>query len=164
MAWRSRRRRYAKQWLLLIGIVILCGWLTTKGLQMLFATGRAEEAEHVVDEFYKLEQEGDYGSSWELLHSSMKELYPKDHYIQQRAHIFMQDFKSESYLYEVGKSKLLSHFPMEENGKNLELEHVYAVEVTQDFETLYGPIQLVQMCYVTEENGEWSMLWKTSKE
>ena len=161
MAWRSRRRRYAKQWLLLIGIVVVCGWMTTKGLQLLFATGRAEEAEQVVDQFYRLEQEGDYGSSWELLHSSMKEQYPKDHYIQQRAHIFMQDFKSETYLYELGKSKSLSGFQLKQNGKALELDHVYAVQVTQDFDTLYGPIQLVQTCYVAEENGEWSLLWKT---
>ncbi|MBD3921497.1 hypothetical protein H8B09_22205 [Paenibacillus sp. PR3] len=161
MAWRSRRRRYAKQWLLLIGIVVVCGWLTTKGLHLLFTTGRAEEAEHVVDKFYKLEQEGDYGSSWELLHSSMKEHFPKDEYIQKRAHIFMQDFKSDSYLYELGKSKALSSLQLKENGKDLELDHVYAVKVTQDFDTLYGPIQLVQMCYVAEENGEWSLLWKT---
>jgi hypothetical protein len=161
VVWRSRRRRYAKQWLLLIGIIILCGWLTTKGLQLLFTTGRAEEAEHVVDQFFKLEQEGDYGSSWELLHSSMKEHYPKDEYIQKRAHIFMQDFKSETYLYEIGRSKPVASLQLKENGKEAELDQVYAVKVIQDFETLYGPIQLVQTCYAAEENGEWSVLWKT---
>lgn len=112
-------------------------------------------------EFYKLEQEGDYGSSWELLHSTMKEHFPKDQYIQKRAHIFMQDFDSDTYLYEVGKSTSVSGFQLKENGKETELDHVYAVKVTQDFHTLYGPIQLVQMCYVAEENGEWSLLWKT---
>lgn len=162
MAWRKRRNRPVKRMLLMLAAAALSLWLGSKVLQALGGAGHSEEAEHIVDEFYKLEQEGDFGSSWELFHSSMKERYPKDKYIQTRAHILMQDFQSQTYEYTLGSSEKINDFQLKENGQEQEsaLPNVYAIQVNQHFETLYGPIELVQICYVAEENGEWSLLWQ----
>ncbi|WP_127531072.1 hypothetical protein [Paenibacillus kobensis] len=158
MAWRARRRRPVRKLLFVLLSIILCFWLTIKGLHTAASAGRSEAAEKVVDEFYQLEQEGDYGSSWELFHSSMKEKYPKDKYIQTRAHIFMQDLNSSTYEYTVGQSKEVSGFRLKD--QETAWDDVYSVEVKQHFETLYGPIELVQTCYVAKENGNWSFLWR----
>lgn len=157
-AWRTRRRRPLRKLLLLSVSVVLCCWLTIKGLQTAASAGRSEAAEKVVDEFYRLEQGGDYGSSWELFHSAMKEKYPKDKYIQGRAHIFMQDLQTGTFEYTIGKSKEIDGFRLKD--EETAWDRVYSVEVTQSFDTLYGPIEMVQTCYAAKENGSWSFLWK----
>ena len=49
-----------------------------------------KQAQEIAEEFYSYyEQEGEFSSSWELFHSSMKQKFTKGHYIQDRAHVFM---------------------------------------------------------------------------
>ncbi|GFN29842.1 hypothetical protein [Paenibacillus xylaniclasticus] len=158
MAWRTRRRRPVIKLLFVLASIILCSWLTIQGLRAASSAGRSEVAEKLVDKFYRLEQAGDYGSSWELFHTSIKEKYPKDKYIQNRAHILMQDLHTTTYGYTIGKSKEVSGFRLKE--EDAEWDDVYSVEVKQSFKSLYGPIELVQTCYVVKENGEWLFLWK----
>ncbi len=93
------RKRRNPLVLILIGIAIL-------GIVIVSLIGATKsKPENLVEEFYELEQEGDFGSSWELFHSQMKQRFNKDQYIQSRAHVFMQDMKVKSFTFELGKTK-----------------------------------------------------------
>jgi hypothetical protein len=119
------------------------------------------EPEKIVEEFYKLEQEGNFGSSWELFHSHMKQRFNKDQYIQSRAHVFMQDMKVESFTFEIGESEKISHWQAEEGAK--ELQNVYKVPVIQTFHSQFGTFTIEQACFVTLEKDEWKLLWDYSE-
>ncbi|MNG29868.1 hypothetical protein D3C84_1153700 [compost metagenome] len=70
----------------------------------------------------------------------------------------MQDFQASTYEYTIGKSKEVTGFRLKD--EETAWDGVYSVEVKQSFETLYGPIELVQTCYIAKENGAWSFLWR----
>ncbi|WP_040711812.1 hypothetical protein [Paenibacillus curdlanolyticus] len=156
--WRRRRRQ---PWLRLIGsvaVVVFVGWLTVGGLRLVAPSGGGKEATEVVEQFYEREQSGDFGSSWELFHPVMQEHFTKDKYIQQRAHILMQDFQAKTFEFSVGSPKLVDGFrPTQASDP---LHDVYKVTVTQTFHSLYGPFQLVQDCYAAEVDGKWTLLWQ----
>jgi hypothetical protein len=114
-------------------------------------------AKKTVDDFYRLEQAGDYGSSWELFHSQMKLKFNKDTYIQRRSHVFMQDFGVKTFEYKLGDVrtrrnwKISSEAPM--------LDKVYEVPVIMAFRTAFGNFEIHQNVYVIQEDQKWKVLW-----
>jgi len=119
-------------------------------------------AKAAVERFYALEQSGDFGSSWEILHSRMKARFSKEFYIQSRAYMFMQQLGARSFTFEIGKAERLSAWRADGDGEAL--TGVYRMPVIQRMETVFGTMELKQMVHVARENGEWKLLWPFGEE
>ncbi|NMD68789.1 hypothetical protein HHO41_00715 [Bacillus sp. DNRA2] len=145
------RRR--KSPLLLIAIAITVIGIAVASL----VASSKNKPEHLVEQFYKLEQEGDFGSSWDLFHSQMKERFNKDQYIQSRAHVFMQDMDAHSFTFELGDTKKHHEWQATDGGKPL--KNVHEVIVLQTFHSKFGHFTIEHPCYVVKEKGEWKLLW-----
>ncbi|KZE94593.1 hypothetical protein AVP43_02591 [Geobacillus stearothermophilus] len=123
----------------------------------LFLSNERNEAKEIVDTFYRYEQAGDFGSSWELFHPLMKKKFPKDVYIQRRAHVFMQDFGVETFDYRIDEVENLSSWSMSDENKPL--HDVYRVRVIQTFHSVFGVFEIHQDVFVATEKGEKSILF-----
>lgn len=145
-------KRKPKQWLILI-VVAVALILLVRGFFLL-----KNDPEELVEEFYTYEAEGEFGKSWELFHSEMKEKFPKrGDYIQNRAHVFMQHMEVETFTFEIGDSK--KHKKWKVSRESAKLKEVYEVPVTQTFDSRFGKFVLEQSCFVAKEQGEWKILW-----
>lgn len=140
-----------------VGLIILL-FLSVRG--MLKATNE-EEAVQIVEQFYDFEQEGDFGSSWELFHSLMKERYKKSDYVQTRAHVFMQHFGTNTFQYEMGEPERKFDVQLVEGTEAL--KEVYLITVTQIYHSSFGNFKIVQPVYAAEESGDWRVLWSFQK-
>ncbi|GGF30196.1 hypothetical protein GCM10010954_31660 [Halobacillus andaensis] len=120
-----------------------------------------QQAKRVVDDFYTYEQEGDFSSSWQLLHPYMKDKFTKGHYIQDRAHVFMNHFGVTTFSYEVEGAEKIKDWKMEEDRDAL--NEVYMMTVIQTYKGKYGHFDLYQKVYAAKEEGEWTILWDYNK-
>ncbi|SFE53829.1 hypothetical protein SAMN05192532_102222 [Alteribacillus iranensis] len=121
----------------------------------------SEQAKNTVASFYDYEQEGDFAQSWDLFHSDMKNKFTKGHYIQDRAHVFMNHFDVSTFSYEIGEPEKLKEWQMEKN--STPLEEVYQVNVIQTFKGKYGNFDISQDVFAVKEDDEWTILWDYKK-
>ncbi|MCQ6558849.1 hypothetical protein [Paenibacillus mendelii] len=157
MIRRRRIRRLPTGWIIIGALIIAALWLTWHNGARLFSPAAGSEAAEVVEQFYKAEQSGDFGSAWELFHPLMQKRFDKAGYIQKRAHIVLQDFEVKTFDYEVGEPELIAGWRMDK--ESAEFTEAYRVVVKQLFRSPYGNFEIVQPCYTVEESGKWSMLW-----
>lgn len=115
------------------------------------------QAERVVSKFYHLEQQGDFGGSWDLFHSQMKQRFDKQTYIQKRAHVLMQDFGAQTFDYEIGRPHTETVWKMSSEAKSI--SDLYWFPVYMTFHSTFGRFTIVQNVYVTKEKDEWRILW-----
>lgn len=115
------------------------------------------KARKSVVEFYEFERNGNFGSAWELFHSSMHEKFSKEAYIQKRAQVFMQQLGASTFEFEVNKTKNMGTWGMTATAPAL--SDVQRVQVTQHMLTVFGELELDQEIFVVEEEGEWKLLW-----
>ncbi len=137
----------------LIVVLILLGFLLIRS--------DAKQAEKTVDLFYSLEQEAKFSSSWELLHSDMKQRFPVENYIQDRSHVFMNHFGVDTFTYSLSKPKKKESWQMTDDAEPVD---VYQIIVTKNYEGKYGYFQFIQHTYVTKEDGEWRIMWDFKRE
>ncbi|MDQ0975079.1 hypothetical protein QFZ31_004957 [Neobacillus niacini] len=116
-----------------------------------------QEAAAVVEEFYLFEQEGEFSSSWELFHSTMKERFKKGHYIQDRAHVFMNHFGVETFDFVMSEPEKIDQWKLSETGPSM--ENVYKILVTQTYKGTYGNFDLEQEVFAVQEKNEWKIVW-----
>jgi hypothetical protein len=114
-------------------------------------------AEEVVHDFYEYEAVGEFSSSWSLFHSKMKEKFPKGHYIQDRAHVFMNHFGVDTFSYHLGELEEVKDWKMSDDTSTFKL--AYKITVTQTYKGKYGNFDLIQDVFVVEENGKWKIVW-----
>lgn len=139
------------------GVAVLTAAAVLVAILTLFLSNERNEAKEIVDTFYRYEQAGDFGSSWELFHPLMKKKFPKDVYIQRRAHVFMQDFGVETFDYRIDEVENLSSWSMSDENKPL--HDVYRVRVIQTFHSVFGVFEIHQDVFVATEKGEKSILF-----
>jgi hypothetical protein len=139
-------------WVFVLGL-ILVGYLY-------IPTPSQWQAERVVSKFYHLEQQGDFGGSWELFHSQMKKKFDKQTYIQKRAHVLMQDFGTQTFDFEIGRVHTEKDWKMASDAA--QLTDVYWFPVYMTFHSTFGYFTLEQNVYVTKEKDEWRILWSYS--
>ncbi|SDS28867.1 hypothetical protein SAMN05444162_1152 [Paenibacillaceae bacterium GAS479] len=152
-----RKRRLPLGGLLLLVIVAGLLWLLIRSVAGLFGGADSGGAREVVQEFYTMEREGNFGGSWELFHSQMKQHFTKDSYIQKRAHVFMQDFGVETFGIKLGELKAVGSWQI---GKDQPpLEGVFTVPIVMEYNSSFGVFEIEQNVYVAEEAGEWKVLW-----
>lgn len=140
-------------------VILIAGllWLLWLGVRMSFGTSEEAEAAGALEQFYRMEQSGNFGGSWELFHSQMKKKFEKSVYVQRRAHVFMQDMGTDTFTFELGEPEAAYDIRTEQGGG--EIGKAYRITVTQHYQTLYGSFDIVQPCYVTQEAGDWRVLW-----
>lgn len=139
------------------GVAVLTAAAVLVAILTLFLSNERNEAKEIVDTFYRYEQAGDFGSSWELFHPFMKKKFPKDVYIQRRAHVFMQDFGVETFDYRIDEVEKLSSWSMSDENKPL--HDVYRVRVIQTFHSAFGVFEIHQDVFVAKEKGEKNILF-----
>lgn len=115
------------------------------------------EAKQTVRQFYDYEKEGKFAESWGMFHSTMQEKFSKSHYIQDRAHVFMNHFGVTTFQYSLGRTTKIGTWSMSEEAEPL--EDVYRTTIRQTYEGKYGNFLLEQKVYSTKEDGRWTVLW-----
>ncbi|WP_078409082.1 hypothetical protein [Priestia abyssalis] len=153
-----RRRGIPKNILpLVLGILMIGGlvWVIAG-----FFSGE-RQAKDVVQQFYTYEQEGAFAESWELFHTEMKAKFPKGHYLQDRAHVFMNHFGVQTFSFTMDSAEKLDSWSIEKGAKPL--KHVYKITVIQTYKGKYGNFDLQQDVFAVKEKGEWKVLWSYQK-
>lgn len=154
---RRRNRNALLKKIGFIAIILILLWLIGRTIPYLFRADTPDEAAAVAEEFYKYEQTGDFGSSWELFHPLMKERFPKSAYVQNRAHIFMQHFGVETFELEMEQPEREFDVTVVDGVKPF--SEAYRIRVTQKYSGTFGQFDIVQTCYLVEDGDEWTLLW-----
>ncbi|REE92789.1 hypothetical protein A8990_10387 [Paenibacillus taihuensis] len=143
--------------LLLGAVIVLVVWLSWRNFSGLFGSGDDEQAQAAVEQFYEYEQQGDYGSAWELFHPEMQQRFNKAEYIQNRAHILMQDFGVNTFDVHIGSPTRIADWKMSADAAPIPL--VYEFHVEESFHSEYGNFTINQPCFAAYESGKWKVLW-----
>ncbi|THE11903.1 hypothetical protein E1I69_12875 [Bacillus timonensis] len=122
-----------------------------------FRSSPEEEAKELVHSFYKYEQDADFGSSWELFHPLMQERFQKADYIQQRNHVFVGHFGTDTFKFTIEDAEKLKSWQMTQNSTTF--HDVYKVPITQTYKSTYGTFSIHQDVFVVHEDGDWMLLW-----
>lgn len=149
---RRRRGQATPLLLVLAGAILLLVFVIS-----LFNISPEDEAERLVTEFYEYEKDADFGRSWELFHPLMKKRFDKSSYIQQRNHVFVGHFGTDTFKYTIGDVEKMKSWKMAKNATTL--HDVYKVPVTQTYKSTYGTFTIHQDIFVTEEKGNWGIIW-----
>ncbi|WP_366247645.1 hypothetical protein [Terribacillus aidingensis] len=115
------------------------------------------QAKKAVEDFYTLEQKGEFSSSWGLLHKDLQTRFPLKDYVSDRSHVFMSHFGADTFSFEIEKGDKQKKWRAEPNGKTY--RDVYSYTVQQNYQGKYGRFSFVQYVYVTKDKGEWRILW-----
>ncbi|MEH7013344.1 hypothetical protein V7087_21460 [Neobacillus niacini] len=142
---------------LVMGFVLLVCIVTVFMLVRGFWFSPDKEVVAVVEEFYQYEQEGEFASSWKLFHSTMKEKFSKGHYIQDRAHVFMNHFGVETFDFTMNEPEKIDQWKMAKTGPAM--KNVYKILVTQTYKGKYGNFDLEQEIFAVKEKDEWKIVW-----
>lgn len=94
-----RRRR---QWPVVPVLLVCAAGLLIYGVFHLFSPSSPKEA---VQDFYRMEQNGNFGDAWELFHPLMKDRFTKNAYVTERAHIYMSHYGVSTFTFEIEKQK-----------------------------------------------------------
>ena len=113
--------------------------------------------EDVIKQFYKYEQDADFGNAWELFHPEMKKRFNKSSYIQTKNHVFLGHMGVETFDVEIGKMEKLEEWKMSKDGPVF--KSVTAAPITMTYNSQFGVLEISQMCYAVLEKGEWKVVW-----
>lgn len=119
------------------------------------------KAQEAVATFYSFEQKGDFSNSWEMFHPFMRDRFSKGHYIQDRAHVFMNHFGVDTFDYALGDAEEIENWKMAKDGEPFEV--AYRVPVTVTYKGKYGNFAINQDVYAVEDENEWKILWDYHK-
>ncbi len=111
--------------------------------------------------FMNDEKQGNYGSSWDLLHSYMKKDFPQSDYEKMRSQLFLNDFKATSISYRILHIKHLSSWSPTTSAPKF--NDVYKVTLSETFDSQFGEERLQSLLYLARDskNDErWRILWK----
>ena len=96
-----------------------------------------------------------------MFHPLMQKRFTKGHYIQDRAHVFLNHFGVETFDFTLGDAEKITNWKMTKDDEPLKL--VYKVPVTIIYKGKYGNFSIKQDVFVAEEEGEWKILWDYKK-
>lgn len=139
-------------------IIIVCIVLLFVILMINLLTGIGErEPKDVVKAFYHNEQEGDFGSSWELFHPVMQKRFSKNGYVTERSHLYMSHYGVDTFSFELGDKEKVKNWKMSKDTKKFPEAHRF--EVKQTFKSKFGTFTVVQDTYVVKDEKEWKIVW-----
>lgn len=155
-----RLRRHQQNVILKVILGLMAAGIILFAFKLLSSSSE-KQAIDLAEEFYSYEQQGEFSSSWELFHSSMKKKFSKGHYIQDRAHVFMNHFGVDTFTYELSKPEKLKSWKMSE--EETAIKKVYKLTVIQTFKGKYGNFDIEQDIFVGKEKDKWTILWDYNK-
>ena len=115
------------------------------------------EPEDVVSSFYHYEQEGDFGSAWELFHPVMKERFSKNAYVTERSHIYMGHYGVSTFTYEILEEEEVQNWKMAKDQEAFPT--AYRLTAEQQFKSKFGTFKVVQDIYAVQHEDEWKIVW-----
>lgn len=143
--------------LLLLLVVATAGW-SIRSIAVSLSPADSRMVRDAVRQFYTLEQTGDFGSAWEMLHPDMQQKFNKARYIQTRNHVIMEHFGVDTFDFTLGKAESVGTWSM--SYETPPLSSVYKIPVTQTFHgQTFGIFDLRQDVYAAKKDGEWRLLW-----
>ncbi|WP_409252166.1 hypothetical protein V1502_19040 [Bacillus sp. SCS-153A] len=116
-----------------------------------------DSQESTIKQFYKNEQDGDFGNAWELFHPEMKKRFSKSSYIQTKNHVFFGHMGVETFKVKIGELEKLEEWKMAKDGPVF--KDVKVAEVTMTYNSQFGLMQIKQVCYVILDKGQWKIAW-----
>ncbi len=126
------RRKHSGRIVVAIPVFVLTAILL---INILFALPD-QHAINAVDLFYSYEQQGEFSSSWGMFHPWMKQKFSNGHYIQDRAHVFMNHFGVETFSYSLSEPEELKNWKPLKDGPSF--KKIYKVTVTQTLKANMG--------------------------
>jgi hypothetical protein len=150
-------RKFASFKGLVMGLVLLVSIVIVLMLIRSVWSSPDKQAVAVVKEFYQYEQEGEFSSSWNLFHSTMKERFSKGFYIQDRSHVFMNHFGVETFDFTMSEPEKIEQWKMSKTGPTM--KDVYKILVTQTYKGKYGNFDMQQEVFAVQEKNEWKIIW-----
>jgi hypothetical protein len=153
---KFRRRRHVQvPGVLIVAVIAILFFVLI--LSLFFGSSPSSQAKEVAEVFYKYEQKGDFGNSWELFHPQMKDKFSKSSYIQDRNHVFVGHFGTDTFTYTIGDPEHHKKWSMSKGAD--ELKEVYQVPITQTYKSKFGTFTIHQEIFVAKADGEWLILW-----
>jgi hypothetical protein len=149
------RRRSSKLPFLIIMIVLIV--LVIMFIRILPSFGEQDPID-VVEEFYQYEQEGDFGSAWELFHPNMQERFSKNAYVTERSHIYMSHYGVETFSFKLAEAEEVQNWKMSSDSEKF--ANAYRIEAEQTFKSKFGTFKVVQDIYVVKVEEEWMVVWE----
>jgi hypothetical protein len=122
-----------------------------------FLFSSSQRAANIVNQFYSLEQLGNFSESWELFHPDMKEKFDQGSYIKDRAHVFIGHFGADTFTYTIEEQGEINGWKMSEDSSPNKVAYTFLV--TQSYKGKYGTFNFQQEVYVVEHKGDWVILW-----
>ncbi|MBY6052126.1 hypothetical protein [Cytobacillus firmus] len=153
-------KRHQQNTILKIIIGLIVAAIILFASKLLFSSSE-KQATEIAEKFYSYEQDGEFSSSWELFHPSMKQKFTKGHYIQDRAHVFMNHFGVDTFTYTLGKPEKLKSWRMSK--EDTAIKEVYKLTVIQTFKGKYGNFDIEQDIFVGKEKDDWTIMWDYNK-
>ncbi|WP_258000249.1 hypothetical protein [Bacillus sp. Marseille-P3661] len=158
----KKRRSFATGKLILFIPVIIIILIILYSLFTWMSPGN--QAKKTVATFYTYEQAGAFSDSWEMFHPLMKQRFSRGHYIQDRAHVFMNHFGVDTFSYSLGNASKEENWAITEGDEAAILETVYKIKVTQTYRGKYGHFDIHQNVFVAKDDeGDRSILWDYKK-
>lgn len=148
------RRKTGKSFPITIVVIILLGFLIWS-ISYLFNQSAPRD---IVEEFYISEQEGDFGSAWDLFHPVMKERFTKNAFVTERSHIYMGHYGVSSFSFKVLDSKKMKKRKMAKEGP--EFQNPHRITVEQTIKSKFGTFTIKQYIYVVKDKEEWKIIWE----
>ncbi|MCV9884767.1 hypothetical protein [Metabacillus halosaccharovorans] len=148
-----RRRKNAVP--LVIVIILLIILIVSVRLFLSFAN---DDPEDIVSTFYHYEQEGDFGSAWELFHLVLQERFSKNAYVTERSHIYMSHYGVTTFEYEIVEEEEIQNWKMAEDQETFPT--AYKMTVEQKFKSKFGTFTILQDVYAVQHEGEWRIVWE----
>ncbi|WP_226529244.1 hypothetical protein [Metabacillus niabensis] len=124
----------------------------------LFSSFANNDPEDIVSTFYHYEQEGDFGSAWELFHPAMQERFSKNAYVTERSHIYMSHYGVTTFEYEIVEEEEIQNWKMAEDQETFPT--AYKLTAEQQFKSKFGDFTILQNVYAVEHEGEWRIVWQ----
>jgi predicted small secreted protein len=149
------RKKKPKQAVLLLGLILVVSIILI-GIRLLLSSPMSE-AKAIVNQFYSFEQNANFSGSWNLFHPYIKEKFPKAAYIQDRSHVFIGHFGSETFTYKIGDGEEVEEWKASEETKPF--KRAYKFIVIQSYSGKYGKFSFMQEVYVVKYKKEWVILW-----
>lgn len=150
------RRQLLIKKLFIISIVLLSFILLYATIKLIFTSDK-QNAKKAIIQFYEYEQAGQFSSSWEMFHPYMQLKFPKNDYIQDRAHVFLNHFNIEAFKVTFNKLDKVKSLAIDNGHESL--SNVYKMPIVMTINGKYGNLKIHQDVYAVKVDKKWRILW-----
>jgi len=148
------RKKSSKKLLFLL-LFCLTLFIIFSFLKLFFSSQQSPN--EVVESFYHEEQEGDFGSAWELFHPVMQERFSKNAYVTERSHIYMSHYGVSTFQYKILDEEEVQNWKMAKDQEAFQTAYRFTIELK--FKSKFGTFTVLQDVYAVQHDDEWKIVW-----